>query len=675
MTTAVIPKTITDFQEPQKTDIEVLGLPEKKAKQLRSAGINTIEELVRFLPTSYKDYSNETAYGDIKDGQDCVVSGTILSVKLRITGKVTLVSALMQDSEGNQVSAVWFNQHYVSKLLETGKKYYICGKAKLDPSGKYPPSITVARYDKAGDNILKITPRYKKIRGMSEDYLVDLIKNAMASISKADHIHNAFVTKCRLMPEYQALQCLHFPNSEKEIEYATTRMNFDKLLPFAYKLRQMAKERTQPSGYVFSDTTWVNDIKASLPYSLTADQDKVLSDIIMETGTYTQLHALIQGDVGCGKTIVAFMLMVAAAQNKIQSCMLAPTEILAVQHYEDAVKTLGKLPITIKLLTGSMTAAQKKDCVKGLKDGSVDIVIGTHAVLQKSVSFNNLGLVIIDEQHRFGVSQREKLLEKSAPHVVSMSATPIPRTLSMALHGEHTKVYNITTKPAGRHPIQTAVINNPKPAYKFMYDQIKAGRQAYVICPFIEDNEDYSEVESVTELQKQMEKGFAFDPKIKLGVVHGKMKKDEMDKVIADFVKNDIQILISTTVVEVGVNVPNASVITIMNAERFGLAQLHQLRGRVGRSGHKSFCILVSDSAAERLNILTKTTDGFEIAQEDIKLRGHGSYLGTKQSGQESEVELMLAKPILYKLAQGLSKYIDNNPILKEQYKYLEEDY
>jgi len=664
----------TDFLPPQSTDVACLAIPERKEKQLREAGLNTLEQLLRFYPIGYDDYSKPTAISKLEEGKDCVVLGTVKDMRICSKGRIDVLSVTIEDIYGNQAKATWFNQSHVGQQLVAGQTYAFCGKVKLDPTGKYLPSIMVTRFDNKPEKILRILPRYRKVKGMAEDYLLGLIEKSFEITEPADHVHNHFISEFALLTERKALSNIHHPEHLDDLKAAEERLSFDILLPFTYNLMKMEKEMTKPSTFLISKFTSIKKIAADLPYELTHDQKVTINEILVKINTKNQLNALIQGDVGCGKTIIAVMLMAAAAENGMQSCLMAPTEVLATQHYKELQERLACLPqIRIGFLVGSMPAPEKKKVMTAIKTGQIDIVVGTHAVIQKSIIFHKLGLAVIDEQHRFGVGERDALLLRNNPHIISMSATPIPRTLSMALYGTHTAVFNILEKPAGRLPIQTAISQSNPTAYKFIYGQIQKGHQAYVVCPFVEasTNEQFSDVESVRETEKELIEAFAFDPKIKIGSVNGRMKKEEIDQVIGDFSAGKTNILVSTTVVEVGVNVPNATVMVIKNAERFGLAQLHQLRGRVGRSEYKSFCILITAKDTERCKVLCETTDGFKIALADLELRGHGAYLGTKQFGQDFAVELMMGKPDLYQKAQKLSLVIDGDPRFKEAYSYL----
>jgi ATP-dependent DNA helicase RecG len=651
--------------------IETLGIPEKKAKQLHNAGIDTIDDLLRFFPTGYTDYTKAKAVCEIEDGMDCVVIGKTTNKRFGGSSKVSILSVSVEDDFGSKITATWFNQAYVGNTILMNTRYAFCGKVKLDKTGKYPPTIAVNKFSAHTESIQRIMPRYRKVKGMAEAYLVELIRTALERYTINDYLQKRFVTACSLMSEDEAIRELHYPSSEAKLEKARERIDFDTLLPFAFQLMKKGQEKTRPSTFAIPKFSYMQKIAKSLPYSLTRDQKKTINDITAKINSLQQLNALVQGDVGCGKTIVATMLLAGAAESGYQGCLLAPTEVLAKQHFKEIKECFKIIPdVRVELLVGSMKAPQKNKLLKEIKSGAVDIVIGTHAIIQKSVVFKELGIAVIDEQHRFGVAQSEHLLKENNPHIIAMSATPIPRTLSMAIYGEHTEVYNILEKPAGRQQIQTAIVSKPQGAYKFIYDQINKGRQAYIVCPFIESSEDekLEDIESVKQTEEEVSKIFAFDPQIKIASVTGKMKKEEIDERISAFAAGDIHILISTTVIEVGVNVPNSTVMMIKNAERFGLAQLHQLRGRVGRTTHKSFCILQTDKNPERCEVLCKTTDGFKIAMEDIRLRGHGSYLGDNQTGKDKAVELMITKPALYKKAQDVSRFIDSDADLKREF-------
>ncbi len=414
-----------------------------------------------------------------------------------------------------------------------------------------------------------------------------------------------------------------------------------------------------------------------LPFDLTKDQKECLKNMFSVIKQKKQLNTLIQGDVGSGKTIVAIFMMLLMAENNYQSCMMVPTEVLGQQHYSELKKILKDTPFKVGYLSGKLKTKEKKEILKSIELGEIQIVVGTHAIIQKDVLFKRLGLMIVDEQHRFGVVQREKLIEKhNRPHFITMSATPIPRTLSMILYGESTQVLTIKTRPQGRKVVKTYKVEKCEKIYEFLLKEIQKNRQCYIVCPIIEDSssERMAEVKSANATYKEVKNYFEKFPEIKISFISGKMKKEEVEKEIKDFANNKTQILVSTTIIEVGVNIPNATVMVIKNAERFGLAQLHQLRGRVGRSNWQSYCILQSlKKDDKKIEIMCQTSDGFEIAKRDLEIRGPGDFIGTRQSGQNKYVMLMLAYPKLYAAINKLNDEIYKNSTWYSKYKFINE--
>ena len=410
------------------------------------------------------------------------------------------------------------------------------------------------------------------------------------------------------------------------------------------------------SGYIIKTLANTNKFLNSLPYKLTADQQETLSAMVDKAKKGQRINSLVQGDVGCGKTIVAFTMMFSMADNGYQSVLMAPTGVLAEQHYKELKEYAEKHSYKAVYLGSNMKASERKKALKGIEDGTYNFVVGTHSVINKDVKFKALGMAVIDEEHRFGVDQRNGAIKEGNCHVITMSATPIPRSLALTIYGKATDVYTIKTMPNGRKPVKTKIFNKEQGIFKFMQNQIAEGRQCYIVCPLKEENEKLENVESVEEVYQKVNNYFK-DSGIRTEMLVGGMSKEDTDSILSEFTKNNVQMLIATTIVEVGVNVPNASVILIRNAERFGLATLHQLRGRVGRGSYQSYCILQSDDEANpRLNAMVQTTDGFEIAQIDLNLRGSGDFIGTKQSGENREVMLMLQYPEFYK---KIEKYVE----------------
>lgn len=655
-------------------DLEILNIPKQKINQLKKAGILCIEDLVKYFPRKYYDFRNPVPIKNIKDGEICAVIGTLGEIK----ESNNVIYAKVVDDDGYFCYAYWFNQKYISKILKTGEKYILCGRTQIDKNYYNLKKIFPIMFDTNISKLKKVIPVYKKVKGMSDEYLQESIAQALNLISIEDYLEDEIIREFDLIGEYDAFRKIHRPLSPDDIEKAKERFVFDDLFVFNFQLKNLYKKTNTNTIYPIKSSNFWTPLYKSLPFDLTEDQKKSLKTMYYTMKQGKRVNALIQGDVGTGKTIIAIFMMVLAAENGYQSCMMAPTEVLARQHYEEIVGRLKDLPFSVGYLSGNITAKEKEKTLGKIKSGEIHIVVGTHAVIQDGIDFNKLGLLIVDEQHRFGVIQREKLLEKyNNPHSIVMSATPIPRTLSMALYGDSIQVLTIKTKPQGRKEIITKKMNNDDiQVNEFMYQQIKQGRQCYVVCPLIEDSdsERMSEVESVNTVYDKLVKYFKKYPEVKISLISGKMKQKDIDEEIKKFVNKEIDILVSTTIIEVGVNVPNATVMVIKNAERFGLAQLHQLRGRVGRSSYQSYCILQTPKENDaKVEIMCSTTDGFEIAKKDLELRGPGEFLGIKQSGQNKYVMLMLAYPELYEKISKLNDRIYSDPIRYARYSFINE--
>ena len=659
--------------------IEILGLSAAKIKQFNDNNIHTVKDLLCYLPRRYMDYRFPKGAEAVEQGEICSMIGTVREVK--IYPKVT--KAICTDPNGQRFAAVWFHQDYVAKSLLAGTKYIFCGKININQL-TYPYSkelkteiqIIPQVFDRNISKYMALMPVYRQIKGMSIDYLMNSMTKALDKMANVDYLEKNIVDEFNLVSEKDAMIKIHRPSSDKDIELAKRRQAFDQLFRFNLCLKMQNKDVGADTAYKMKNHIIFDLLKNKLPYNLTNDQIKAI-DGMTKIMKKERLSALVQGDVGSGKTIVAFFMMCLAHENGYQSCLIAPTEVLASQHYSDLCELVESLGIKVAYLHGGMKAREKNSILKGIASGEIAMVVGTHAVIQDSVKFNSLAVAIVDEQHRFGVNQRNKFLNlASGPHLITMSATPIPRTLSMALFGDHIKTFNIFEKPAGRKEVITKCIDDDAQANDFMYQQIKEGRQCYVICPLIEESKADSmvEVDSVDKEYQKICEYFSMHPEIKIGYINGKMKKDDISAGIKSFVDGEISILVATTIVEVGVNVPNATVIVIKSSERFGLAQAHQLRGRVGRSDIQSYCLLQPNKKDDpKADILCSSSDGFEIAKKDIMLRGTGDFLGTQQTGNNADVMLMLAEPELYQRISELNDRIFADPVLFNKYKYLTE--
>lgn len=637
-------------------ELEKLDLPERKLIQFRAAGIESVEELVRYLPQKYLDFRKIKFISEIQNGDTCAVVGMVTSV----TRRPKYVSLTVKDKTG-YANVYLFGRKFTP--AKEGETVIVCGDVKADPQYKTPNIYPMAVSNKI-ETYRRILPVYKKIPGMSEEYLTEAIERAVTVLPPQDYLGDDALQHFRLITENDAFHKAHRPGNMDDVEAAKRRFVFDDLYEFAQELRRLRAESDAASAFPIRSAKLWEPLTASLGYELTEDQKKVLNGMYARMKSGQRLNALLQGDVGSGKTIVAIFLLALTAENGFQGCLVAPTEILARQHFESVGSLLAPLGLTVCLLTGSLSAREKRKALASIQSGKAQIVVGTHAAIQKSVRFANLGLVIVDEQHRFGVEQRDALLyQKKIPHLITMSATPIPRTLSMALYGGTIEVYNILTKPVGRKPIETHKLTCDRDVNRVILHEIHAGHQCYVICPLIQssDSEKLSDLRSVTSAFHKIQRDFAVHPEVKPVMIAGSMKQEEIQGNIDAFARGDANVLVSTTIVEVGVNVPNATAIIIKNSERFGLAQLHQLRGRVGRSTFQSYCVLQTTKDDVRADVLCSTADGFEIARRDLELRGPGQYVGTKQSGQNKRIMLSMAYPELFRNVCGWMEQEDRS--------------
>ena len=620
---------------------EMKGVGEKTEKLLEKLGIATTWDLVTYYPARYEAYEGPVPIAGLKEGELRSVCAFPLSLPSRVkaaSGAVTLVAKL-KDSSGT-IEATWFGSAYLQHVLHPGSKAYFRGKVvRLGNhlSLSHPQVYTEEDYERLSGSL---QPVYPLTKGVNNKLLVRLIRQALEEEGAVrEYLPSSVLERFSFLPEAEARMRLHFPRSEEERDAARHRLVFDEFFLFILAVQRLKMRVGEAKNTFPMKKDWEGEKTIeNLPFALTGAQMRTWREVEENLCGRKLMNRLIQGDVGSGKTVVAFLAILKAVRAGYQAALMAPTAVLASQHMDSFVDFLEKQGIEgvhPVLLTGSRTAAQKRKAREGIADGTYQVIIGTSALIQEQVSYHNLGLAVIDEQHRFGVHQREILSRRGkAPHVLVMSATPIPRTLALILYGD-LDISVMDELPGGRLPIKNASVGpawRPN-AYRFLSKEVEAGRQAYVICPMVEASEGL-ECENVTDYAVLLRKEL---PKYHIGVLHGQMKAKEKDAVMESFSKGEIQILVSTTVVEVGVNVPNASVMMIENAERFGLAQLHQLRGRVGRGNEQSYCIFVQGSeeeeAAKRLDFIAKTNDGFQVAAEDLRLRGQGDFFGTRQSG------------------------------------------
>lgn len=621
----------------------IKGVGSKTAELFKKLEVVTINDLIEYYPRDYKEYSNPVSIDSVRKGQTVAVMGRITQ-SLNILGrsKKKIITCKVSDGTG-ELSLTWFNALFLKNILKKGERFVFYGKigefqGKL--SMEHPEYFTVDEYK---IKQAKLTPIYDKTAGLTDNTIRKLVREAFGGgIGVREYLLPELLESLKLCDLDYALRQVHFPDNFERLEKARKRIAFDELFFFLLEVKSMkALSENEGNSHKVLDFSLGKNLIKQLAFDLTKGQKDTLKEIENDLKSDHVMRRIIQGDVGSGKTIVAVISMIYVASNGFQAALMAPTEVLASQHYESITGLFEKNGIDLKvaLLTGSTKKKEKNEIYEGLKSGDIQIVIGTHAVIQDSVDFKDLGLVITDEQHRFGVKQRESFAKKGqSPHVIVMSATPIPRTLGLILYGDM-DISVIKDMPANRLPIKNCVVppTSRNTSYNFIKKELDKGHQAYIICPMVEENEDLDvcDVISYTSELKTI-----FPSEVQIEYLHGRMKNDEKNDIMERFAAGEINILVSTTVIEVGINVPNATVILIENANRFGLAALHQLRGRVGRGDSQSYCIMINNSnsedATKRLDILNKSNDGFYIASEDLKQRGIGDMLGVRQSGEMS---------------------------------------
>ena len=614
---------------------DVRGIGPKSLSLLNKIGIYTIDDLVTHYPFRY-DILERNDLTKVQDGEKIVIDGKVESVPILMRFKAGLNKMNFRlVTQSGVVGVSIFNRAFLKNQLSVGSGITVIGKFDKTKNVITASDIKMETLS----NKVKIEPIYHCTSGLTNKNMSTYINMALLMYGRdiLDSIPKEYIEKYNFLNKKTSLNVIHNPSTGEKLKEVTIRLKYEELFEFMFKinyLKQINKKKNNGLHRVI-DKDKMNDFIKKIPFKLTNDQNKAIDEIVGDLEASHRMNRLLQGDVGSGKTIVAFIGMYANYLSGYQSALMAPTEILATQHYNNLVNFLKGTKVKVVLLTGSTSKKDKASIYKGLEDGSINMVIGTHALIQDEVHYQNLGLVITDEQHRFGVHQRANLQNKGiTPDVLYMSATPIPRTYALTIFGDM-DVSTIKEKPLGRQKIDTVVKKNSeiKDVLEMMYKELKNGHQIYVIAPLIEESEN-SDLTTVNELKDQMK--LAFKDLYKIDIVHGKMASGAKDIIMEQFKNNEVQILISTTVVEVGVDVPNATTMVIFDADRFGLSTLHQLRGRVGRGTSKSQCILISDSDAERLKIMEKEDDGFVISEEDFKLRGHGDLFGTKQSGDMS---------------------------------------
>ena len=661
------------------TDLK--GVGEKTGKLFERLGIRTVRDLLSYYPRDYQAYERPVPIGQLKEQRIMSVESALAtSADLLRFNRMQLVSAQIRDLTGS-LQLAWYNMPYMRSHLKTGEMYVFRGRVAKKRGRlvmEQPEVFTPEAYEALEDSL---QPVYGQTRGLGNKAIVKMVRQALeVRQMEREYMPGDIRRRQELAEINYALERIHFPADRAELLFARKRLVFDEFFLFLTGVKRLKEHReNKASSYIIRETALAVRLKESLPYRLTRAQEQAFADVCRDMGGGFVMNRLIQGDVGSGKTIVAVLALLSAAENGFQGALMAPTEVLARQHFESITKLFADCGIEkrLVLVTGSMTAKEKREAYAAIASHEADIVIGTHALIQEKVVYDKLALVITDEQHRFGVGQRELLSGKGdSPHVLVMSATPIPRTLAIILYGD-LDISVIDELPAGRRAIKNCVVDpgwRPK-AYAFIENQVAQGRQAYVICPMVEASE-MIEAENVVDYTKSLRK--ELPDFIRVEYLHGKMKAKDKNRIMEEFAAGEIQVLVSTTVIEVGVNVPNATVMMIENAERFGLAQLHQLRGRVGRGADQSYCIMINGSgdgdAAKRLDILNKSNDGFFIASEDLRLRGPGDIFGLRQSGN---LEFRLADiftdaDVLKRASQEVSRLFAEDPGLeKEEHKEL----
>ena len=653
----------------------VKGVGEKRAALFSKLDVYTLYDLVHLFPRSYLDFSSPIPLKELKSGETVCVKAVVgcRVSKATLRQGMTVFKTVLTDGESTLHITI-FNNRFLAERLEEGKEFLFLGKISYN-RGDF--EMTNPIVEQVNSPVL-LRPVYPLTATLSNKIVESAVKNALALYYKEerpDPIPDIIRRKFGLCHEQFALKNIHFPSCLKDAEVARKRLIFEELLVLQTGMLSLRKRNKEKTDIVIKNKT--NSFISTLPFTLTGAQKRAVSDCVKDMESSVPMNRLLQGDVGSGKTVVAAALMYSAAKNGFQSALMAPTEVLAVQHF----KTLSKMlpsDIRLSLLTGSMTAKEKRAAKSKLALGETDIIIGTHALLTQDTVFSSLGFVVTDEQHRFGVRQRGLLGEKGKNvHVLVMSATPIPRTLSLIIYGD-LDISVIDELPAGRQKIKTYFVDSSYRSriYAFIKKHLDAGLQGYIVCPLVEENE--SELISAERYAKGLsEKAFAG---YRVGLLHGKMKPKEKNSVMKSFADGEIQLLVSTTVIEVGIDVPNAALMVIENAERFGLSTLHQLRGRVGRGSVQSSCILISDaegeSAKRRLQVMCKTTDGFKIADEDLRMRGPGDFFGSRQHGlPELRIAGMLEDMVtLNQTKQAAQMIFDRDPLFeKEENKYLKD--
>ena len=654
----------------------IKGVGEKTAALFGKINVYTIDDLIRHYPRDYETYDAPVSIRETSPGSVQAVYGQITAIpNVKKVRNLSILNAILKDDNGDSIQLTFFNMPFLKKVLKPGGFYLFRGLVQQRGTHKIMEQPRMFTWDEYRQKSGRLLPRYALTKGLTNQTVQKSVAQALEYYPpEKEYLPQVILQKYPMLSHREAIYALHFPESREELLTARNRMVFEEFFSFLLVLRKnkelAAKTENHFPMYETADTVRFLE---QLPFPLTKAQKKVWGELREDMGSPYAMNRLIQGDVGSGKTILAVLALLMCAANGYQGAMMAPTEVLAVQHFETISGYVKKYGIAFRpvLLTGSMTAKEKREAYAKIASGEANLIIGTHALIQEKVEYSSLALVVTDEQHRFGVRQRETLAAKgSEPHVLVMSATPIPRTLAIILYGD-LKVSVIDELPANRLPIKNCVVGTsyrPK-AYEFIAKEVAAGRQAYVICPMVEEGES-EDLENVVDYTEKLRA--VLPPSVQVAYLHGKMRPADKNRIMEEFAAKEIDVLVSTTVIEVGINVPNATVMMVENAERFGLAQLHQLRGRVGRGEFQSYCIFISTSEAketmERLQILNHSNDGFHIASEDLKLRGPGDIFGIRQSGEFAFVlgDIYTDANILKEASDAVEQLLVSDPELTD---------
>lgn len=625
--------------------ISCLKLPKATENRLLEKGIATVEDLAYFIPFRFYDFRKCHTIDELSDGMTCMVKGLVRSKYPGTPSKV-----LIMDDNGDVMYVSWFGGSYWFSQVMAGETYYFCGQVSFFNGKVYMQNPIT--FSSSMDLVQGLRPVYHKIKGISEENLVKRVSEAIAFL-QANEVFSAQDSSAKeygLINRYHALRILHTPPDEASYKAAMARISYDKIYEFYSEIKRKNRYKVSLSTSKITSTSKTDDFLASLPFALTSGQASVIETIKTEAQSGRRLHSIVSGDVGCGKTMVALCSALLMWENGLQTAIMAPTLVLAKQHYEEMSSYTKAMGVRLALITSETKKKERTKILTALESGDIDILIGTHSILSPDIEFANLGMTIIDEEHKFGVQQKALMEEydKAGAHHLTMTATPIPRSYAMTVYCDELAILPITTMPKGRKPIITTQHTDKEEVYDLIHGELAKGHQAYVVCPFIEESssEQFKSVASVQVTYDEMSKYFLFNyPGTRIDYISGDMKQADILAKIDEFAKHNIDVLISTTIVEVGVNVPNATAIAIMSADRFGLSALHQLRGRVGRKGDQGYCYLVTSKVSDKLDVLCRTTDGFVIAEEDLKLRGPGDITGTSQTGASEVIELILRRP------------------------------